>query len=522
MADADVLIKAFFFQYGKPAPKNSEFKSVITDKTLFGGFFSYTGREDATKDSIDTNDKEASSQKEDASFSGYTSRENATKNSGKDYFTMSNAGKLFTKEQREAWERDARKAFSIDGDIAWSFVVSLKDYELLERYGLHDQNDMAAVANIALRKSFARMHLDASNMIWWEDYHTNTDHPHMHITFMEKETSRTRGKLTAKEINAVKTAFFTELAARKTYYEKYRQDSAEALKEVTPLRKNVVSSAKHLSYESIQSIADLYQMLPEGGRLQYNSTFMIPYRKKLDNIVTELLNREEVKPDFEKFKDHVLRISENINDVGNENVSNFWQSQYDKLKVQIANSVLAEFKNYRKEGLEKAGDLKPWTPAKCSNEIAKISTEILGKQESTLPEKIAAAAMIAGDLETAKQTAEKITNAETAEFVKNSLDLMNKQSDADAKTKAQDSLRKSASKGNPYCQRLYARNTKTYPLVKSTFRNLERALRPSMIHHASKCISDQGRKLDEEIWAYLHNKDDVEDTVEQDRYSRNM
>ena len=43
-----------------------------------------------------------------------------------------------------------------------------------------------------------------------------------------------------------------------------------------------------------------------------------------------------------------------------------------------------------------------------------------------------------------------------------------------------------------------------------------------MIHHASKCISDQGRKLDEEIWAYLHNKDDVEDTVEQDRYSRNM
>lgn len=517
---AEVLIKAFFFQYGKPAPKNSEFKSVITDKTLFGGFFSYTGRDDATQDSIDGD--EASSASEDASFSGYTSREYATKHSGKDYFTMSDSGKLFTKEQRKAWAAKARKSFSKDGDIAWSFVVSIKDYDLLKRYGLHDQNDMAAVANIALRKSFARMHLDSSNVIWWEDYHTNTDHPHMHITFMEKDHTRSRGKLTAKEINSVKTAFFNELAARKNYYEKYNQNSSEALKETTPLRRNVVNSTKKLSYESIQSIADLYQQLPEKGRLQYNSSFMIPYRKQLDNIVTELLNREEVKPEFEKFRDHVLQISENMNEVGNENVSSLWQSQYEKLKVQIANSVLSEFKNFRENGIEKAGDIKPWKPDKCSAEIANICSEILGRNNSTMEEKITAAAIIAGDMETAEKNAGKIANEKTAEFLSASLDLMKKGTDAEAQTKAQERLRDSAAKGNSYCQRLYARNTKTYPLVKSGFRNLERALRPSLIHHTSKCINDQGRKLDEEIWAYLHNKDDVEDTVAQDRYVRNM
>ena len=49
MAKADVIVDVSFLQFGKNAPKNSGFKGIVNQSSLFGGFTSYTGRESATE-----------------------------------------------------------------------------------------------------------------------------------------------------------------------------------------------------------------------------------------------------------------------------------------------------------------------------------------------------------------------------------------------------------------------------------------------------------------------------------------
>lgn len=50
MGKADIVVKSFFFQYGKSAPSNSEYKEVMTTDSLFGGFFEYTDRKRSCKE----------------------------------------------------------------------------------------------------------------------------------------------------------------------------------------------------------------------------------------------------------------------------------------------------------------------------------------------------------------------------------------------------------------------------------------------------------------------------------------
>lgn len=128
MGKADIVVKSFFFQYGKSAPSNSEYKEVMTTDSLFGGFFEYTDRKEAVKNSAtNTEEKQLNiNNVASKSFVGYTSRENAVINSAKHkYFTMSNEGKLYTKEEREQWVNNSKQYFSQEGDIAWSLVVSM-------------------------------------------------------------------------------------------------------------------------------------------------------------------------------------------------------------------------------------------------------------------------------------------------------------------------------------------------------------------------------------------------------------
>ena len=312
MGKADIVVKSFFFQFGKSAPSNSEYKEVMTTDSLFGGFFEYTDRKEAVKNSAtNTEEKQLNiNNVASESFVGYTSRENAVINSAKHkYFTMSNEGKLYTKDEREQWVNNSKQYFSQEGDIAWSLVVSIKNYELLKKYGFNGQDDFAKTAQYVMNKSFRNLKMDLSNMVWWEDYHTNTKHPHMHITFIEKENHRARGKFTQKELNTLKRNFVSQIAARANYLEMYHEDPIEVLKNIKRERKTIVDATAELNYRTIGNIVNLYAELPTKGRLQYNSAAMIPFRERLDSIVDDLLKETEIKKEYDLFtgsRTHVL------------------------------------------------------------------------------------------------------------------------------------------------------------------------------------------------------------------------
>ena len=375
MGHADVIVDVAFLQYGKHAPSNSGFKGIVTTESVFGGFVNYLVRDKAISNSMDDELVRGKGEQAkhtassllhsehglDGSLMDYTSRENATKNSNdKAYFTMTNEGKIYSQEQREEWIRNSMKSFSKDGDLIWTLVVTLDNYDLLNAYELKTQEDFASTTQKALNKTFKKIGLDPKNMIWWEDFHTNTDHPHMHITFLEKEHTRDRGKFTEKEIDKVKTTIITEIAARKRYKELYLQESEDALKMINPLKKEVISQMETLSYKTLKDVSNLYSQLPRSGRLQYNSANIAPYKKQLDNIVEQILKSDSLKESYEKFADHLKIFDENMNAIGNEKISHMFESEDSKLRTQIANEILRDFKEVKQDLSEKANKVHDW------------------------------------------------------------------------------------------------------------------------------------------------------------------
>lgn len=381
MATPDVIVEVKFLEYGAKAPTNSSYKGKISTKSLFGkkGYFNYTSREDAIEKSVDNSsmsnaDDEKSlvtlTQDTGGSYADYTSRGNATANSVKDgeYFTMTNNGKLFTGEDRETWAKANECYFSKKGDVAWQLFVSLPDYKALEHFNITDQNDFARITETALKKCLKNLGFKYENMVWWEDYHTNTDHPHLHITFLEKVTTRKEGRsaLNADELKMIKTAFVTEISARVRYQEQYGENATDVLKMITPLRQEVVADVSNvvkdindkdatlekIPYNTYKKIYDLYSKLPKQGRLQYNSYAMKEYRNDLDDIVNDLLKVDDIKKDYDAFMDKVRSLTNNVDSSINASISSLLQSQDKKVRVQIANAVLKEFKNWQGSSIE--------------------------------------------------------------------------------------------------------------------------------------------------------------------------
>lgn len=521
---ADVIMKTMFFIHGQNAPKGSEFKGTITHESLFGGFFNYTARKDATKESVDKEEKKSS-------MVDYTSRNKAIMNSSAngEYFTMSNEGKLFTEEERNEWREHSKDVFTKDNEIAWQLIVSLDSKELLEHYMITDQNDMASIAKLALYKSFSKLHMNPNNFVWWEDYHTNTNHPHMHITFCEKEQTREKGKFTKKEMAVLKTTFFKELLSRKQTYESSigKDVSKYNLKDIEPLRKNVVSKSKvleDLSYETLQNIADLYAQLPAGGRLQYGSSNMIPYRKQLDAIVDGILMCESVKVEYDTFKDRVQELENNINKMGNEKVSSLVKSEDTKVRKQIANAILGEFKTLGVEGIAQLCSMKSWQTDRAKIILDEIANDVINNEKATDIEKNIANTLIDGKLEEAEEQLQNLDESSELRIFLNDAIKLAKEKDAERILELKKKLFDSSEKGNKYSKKYVNYSKHGYPINKKNFSNYRKYIQPMLMRRTRKLIMQNAKEIENEIDAYLHKDDDiaVESTFVEQQIAKSM
>lgn len=521
-----VIVNAFFFEYGKHAPKNSNYSGLMSTNSLFGTWLEYTGREDAINNSMNQDeheqlqsDIEISVDSEviqpeipdllQGSFADYTSRLNATKRSNNDdkYFTMTNEGKLYTEAEKNRWLRNSSSAFSQKGDIAWSLVVSLDSFDTAKEYGLNDQRQWADVAIVALNKSFEKLHLNPNNMIWWQDFHTNTAHPHMHITFLEKENTRTRGKFTATEMKALKRTFITEMAARKTYYEKYMERATDALKEIQPLRKEVVQSAKKLSYTSMKSVLNLYSQLPTTGRLQYDSVHMAPYRKQLDDIVDDILKIDSVQKDYRTFKGKVCDLEDNVNSLGYEEVSNLWKQQDTKLRKQIANSILASFKEINKTDLKELKKMRVWKEKTSQEILVDVHQKFIKDPDIPREEKNVSEAIVANDFDKARELLKEIHASERTEFLENSITILDPKSTSREILNAKEKLFEAVKNKTHFVKRYTNFLRSGIPMNKQVHHQISHRVTPILKRSARSVIKAQGKEVEEEIEAFLQEKE---------------
>ena len=516
MGHADVIVDVAFLQYGKHAPSNSGFKGIVTTESVFGGFVNYLVRDKAISNSMD--DELARGKGEqakhtassllhsehglDGSLMDYTSRENATKNSNdKAYFTMTNEGKIYSQEQREEWIRNSMKSFSKDGDLIWTLVVSLDNYDLLNEYELKTQEDFASTTQKALNKTFKKIGLDPKNMIWWEDFHTNTDHPHMHITFLEKEHTRDRGKFTEKEIDKVKTTIITEIAARKRYKELYLQESEDALKMINPLKKEVISQMETLSYKTLKDVSNLYSQLPRSGRLQYNSANMAPYKNQLDNIVEQILKSDSLKESYKKFADHLKTFDENMNAIGNEKISHMFESEDSKLRTQIANEILRGFKEVKQDLSEKVNKVHDWK-MEHGTQLLRDALDHIWVDDLLPEQKIVVQELKEQNFVAAQMAIKNLGNSDMDQYLKGSVIVIASTEDAE-KEKGIEYLHAASKQGNKQAKKFMNFFNRSVSFTKNEFHGYKQRFGMRLPKFFKRMLNNRKREVEEEIDEYL-------------------
>ena len=338
MSKAHVISKFRFLECGKAPPKGSRFKGTISTASLLD-WYEYTGREKAA-------DRKKEHSMHEGGLLGYTSQDDTTR-------TFSSDGWL-TKDKMPGFKKKIAKAFHKDGDICWDTVVSLKDYQDSFQSNMYDVNDYAAIVSKSLPGYFKSIGLDPDNMIWWMNYHNNKKNPHMHIVFMEKVHTRTRGKLAQKYLDKYKSTWLKELGLRQEFTKRYERAPKDVFREKDALRKTLISGIDMRFHD--QLLHSFYTTLPKKGRLSYNSKNMKPYRRQLNLIIRSLLQDEEIRPAYEEWLGKVEMLDDLQNTLANEKISHFKKTELDKLYTRIGNMILGHAK-YKETECKQGYDL---------------------------------------------------------------------------------------------------------------------------------------------------------------------
>lgn len=335
----DVVTKFTYLVHGEKAPEHSSFKGIITTKSIIG-FKKYGER----ASSRILNQEAEHLLEQHASFFNYTSeRIGSTK-------TYSSNGWIANAQQNEDIKNQIAESFNQDGHIIWVPVISLKDFMTSTEMKLFNEEDYAAVIDKVLPKWFSSAGFQNENMLWWMDHHVNTDNPHLHLCFLEKEKTKEFGMLPMKQINRFKELFYNEVFAQKRFLEEVGISAKEAFQNKDILKKETmeqfVNELKNGDDKMLlQQLKALYMKLPEDGRLQYNSVHMIDYRSELDELVNQFLQNDKLKNIYSQFVEQVKQFDAIKSKNLNTEYKTIFNQEDHKLRIQMANAILKEFKD---------------------------------------------------------------------------------------------------------------------------------------------------------------------------------
>lgn len=325
--------KLRFLIYGSQPPKGSRFKGILDTGSLIG-YTQYTDRDDAKG-----NEKKLGKRKD--GYLGYTSSHH------KDA-TISSEGVIDSKKKREELYKKMEKAFSKKGDIFYEEIISLESHEEAERLSLgQSAKQWEPLLNEVLPKVFRHKGFDPKNMLWTADLHTNTQHPHVHLLFMEREHTMDRAKFTQSDMKYLKRQLLSALERRQAYCDRLEASVDDVFKKKDQQFRHLMSDVEEslLNNKNIQ-LTELLKALPKRGRMQYNSYNMKDYRPLIDNYIDHLIRTDKnAKASFSKLMETLDRLEANINDAGNEKISTLKEAEIRKIYERIGNMILQKAKD---------------------------------------------------------------------------------------------------------------------------------------------------------------------------------
>ena len=201
--------------------------------------------------------------------------------------------------------------------------------------------------NEVLPKVFRHKGFDPKNMLWTADLHTNTQHPHVHLLFMEKEHTMDRAKFTQSDMKYLKRQLLSALERRQSYCDRLETSADDVFRNKDQQFRHLMSDVEQslLDNKNIQ-LTELLKALPKRGRMQYASYNMKDYRPLIDNYIDHLIRTDKkAKASFEKLMETIDKLEANINDAGNEKISTLKEAEMRKIYERIGNMILQKAKD---------------------------------------------------------------------------------------------------------------------------------------------------------------------------------
>lgn len=315
--------------YGYNPPSNSRMKKEISSDSI-SGYFDYTSRDEAKDVEKEVEDNETG-------YFGYTGSHTVG--------TSSSMGMLNTRDDRIKFKKEIKKYFNKKGNICWDLVISLESDEEATKLGLETAENWNSVMSDALPKIFKQYELEYNNVLWWFDVHRNTEHPHIHLAFMEKHQTRFKGKISKAKLENVKRTIYTCIASRKKLSQQTGYDYREYFKLKDQDFAHLITLVKEKDLSKVKSLNQLLDTLPKTGRLQYNSYNMKDFKPVIDKIVDDIIFKSpNLKKQYDLLIDRIDVLEKIMNEESN-GISTLKEAELKKLHERIGNYIL---KNYKK------------------------------------------------------------------------------------------------------------------------------------------------------------------------------
>ena len=225
-------------------------------------------------------------------------------------------------------------------ETIYRMVVSF-DESFAKENKILDKKAMKKMMSKSMNKNIKELGLDPDNVEWGCYYHTNTAHPHIHAFIFEKNPTR------------------TDYHIKKSVFKPVKKEIIDVLKDMgldTGKYSNTNNSKKLFTNdkEINKMFKQLEKIIPKSGSLKYNSANIMPYRPVIDKLVNKLLEKDDVKDIYKKYREMLDKekelfdnryFSKEESKEQNKSIEN----KDKELRDRIANMILQNIKCYRED-----------------------------------------------------------------------------------------------------------------------------------------------------------------------------
>lgn len=214
--------------------------------------------------------------------------------------------------------------------ILYQSVFSFKD-EFAQRYDIKDKQNIAQLIQKSMPGVIKALGLKEDNVSWYGFYHTNTEHPHVHVELYEHQQSRKTYRLTKADFGKVKSQVYNILGNQMTFLvskdiskkkvidfltedmylpEKMKLALRASENNHAYSRSMSILNDKKNNEEFIRQFKVLETILPKKGSMKLNSKNMVPYHENIKKLVNLIKEDESVKPFVDNYKKELDKLAD--------------------------------------------------------------------------------------------------------------------------------------------------------------------------------------------------------------------